>query len=51
MLRCVDLAEIDADTGPAVLAEHLILIFCIEAVVTAAGAAIVMPSNRRGLRV
>jgi hypothetical protein len=49
VLRRVNLAEIDADAGPAVLAEHLILLFCVEAVVAAAGAAVVMPSNRRGL--
>ena len=46
VLWCVELAEIDADTCPAVLAEHLIFILCVEPVVTAAGTAVVMPGNR-----
>ena len=46
VLWCVDLAEVNADTCPAMLAEHLILLFGVEAVVGAAGAAVVMPSNR-----
>jgi hypothetical protein len=51
VLRRVNLAEVDADAGPAVLAEHLVLFFRVEAVVATAGAAIVMPSNSRGLGV
>jgi hypothetical protein len=46
VLRCVDLAEIDADASSAVLAEHLIFILGIEAVVATASTAVVIPSNR-----
>jgi hypothetical protein len=45
VLRCVDPAEIDADAVPAVLAEHLVLVFGVEGEVTAADAAVVMPRN------
>ncbi len=41
-----DLAEVDANTGPAVLTEQLILLLCVETVRAAAFTAVVTPSNR-----
>lgn len=45
VLRFIDLAEIDTNAGAAVLTEHLVLFFRVEAVVGAAGAAVVVPSH------